>query len=126
MKTDEEMLKLLMQIGFLASGRGNISEAETIFSGVQARQPESAYPLIGRAVNRMNDLDYDGAIRILIGEALERNPGNDLAKGFLGFALRKAGLDEQSREVCREVVDAGRDEVAVAMARAVLEDLERG
>jgi hypothetical protein len=125
METDEGMLKLLMQIGFLASGRGNISEAETIFSGVRAQQPKSAYPLIGKAVNRMNDMDYDGAIRILIGEALAENPESDLAKSFLGFALRKAGLDEQSLEVCREVVDAGRDEVAVAMARAILEDLER-
>lgn len=126
METDEGMLKLLMQIGFLASGRGSISEAETIFSGVRARQPKSAYPLIGKAVNRMNDMDYEGAIRILIGEALAENPESDLAKGFLGFALRKAGLDEQSREVCREVVDAGRDEVAVAMSRAILEDLDRG
>jgi len=125
METDEGMLQLLMQIGFLASGRGNISGAETIFSGVQAQRPESEYPLIGRAVNRLNDLDYEGAIRILISEALEKNPESDLAKGFLGFALRKAGLTGHSREVCREVVDAGRDEVAMAMAAAVLEDLDR-
>lgn len=109
-----------MEIGLAAAGNGYIAQAEQIFRGIEAIQPESELPLIGRAVARLNAGRKLEAIKILQ-SAMEKNPDSDLAMSFLGFALHLAGMKQASRDALTQVVEANNCEEAVALAKSVLE-----
>ena len=55
-------------------------------------------------------------------KALRINPGSDMAKGFLGLALKLSGLTSESRNVLQDVADNGTDANAVNMAKSLLEE----
>ena len=122
MEIDKKMLQLLTEIGFFAAGNGFFVEAEKIFEGIQAVRSESEYPHIGLAWAKINAHKPEEAIAVLKEKALKLNPDNDLAKSYLGLALRLANLNHESESVLQEVVESGRNAEAVNMARAVLEE----
>ena len=125
MEIDTKLVQLLMEVGYLAGGHGFFDESIKIFEGIYAVRPESEYPLIGMAVTRMNARKYEEAVKILWGKALKVNPESDLAKSFLGLALKMAGLTSESQTLLREVVEANRCEEAVSMAKNLLEEIGR-
>ncbi|WP_028320246.1 tetratricopeptide repeat protein [Desulfatiglans anilini] len=120
MQFPADLLKLLMQIGFIASGTGYYREAETIFSGIQAMSPQSEFPSIGKAVNKLNEMDPESAIQILTSEALEINPESDLAKAFLAQAFRQAGLNDRGQTLCNDILNTTEDVFAGRIAEAIL------
>ena len=120
MQPSTESVQRLMEIGFVAVGNGLLTDAEAIFAGVQAVRPDSELPLIGRAFVRMNARQYREAVRLLQ-QAMEKNPESDLAMGFLGAALKLSGMNQTSREVLQQVIDANGSEEAVALAKSLLE-----
>lgn len=114
------LVRLMVEIGYLAGGNGFTDEAEAVFDGLRAVRPESEVPVIGLAVTRMNAGRPLDAVALLEGEALRLNPGSDLARGFLGLALRLAGHASRSHSVLEEVAATATDESAGRMARALL------
>jgi Flp pilus assembly protein TadD len=124
MEIDRELLQILMQSGYLAGGYGFFSEAETIFQGVMAARPESEYPVIGLAVSKMSAGRNDDAVKILHNQALKLNPESDLARSFIGLALKLGGLNEESLTMLKDVVAAGKDETAVKMAQSLIEEIK--
>jgi len=126
MDIDAKKLRLLMQVGFLAGEYGFSGDAETIFEGVRAVRPESESPLIGLAFAKMSSDQMEESIRILEEEALKLNPESDLARGFLGMALKFSGRTEECSRLMKEVVDRNRDEAAVKMARTILDEIGQG
>lgn len=123
MEIETKLIQLLMEAGYLAGGYGFFGESERIFEGIRAVRPESELPLIGLAVSKINEGKHAEASRILWDQALKLNPDSDLAKSFLGLSLKVGGLNSESRALLREVVEANRDEVAVNMARNLLEEI---
>lgn len=126
MAEHRELVQLLMEVGYVAAGNGFYKEAVVIFEGVRAIRPDSPFPEIGAAVLELNRRRANRAITILRDSALVKDPESDLAKSFLGLALRQAGYTQQSRNLLEEVVAANRDPVAVDMAAALLSDRKRG
>ena len=124
MEIDAGSLQLLMEVGFLAGGYGYLGEAEIIFDGLKAVRPQNESPLIGLAFAKMNNNQMDEAIRILEEEALKVNPQSDLARSFLGLALKLSGRVEQCLPILREVVERNSDEAAVKVARGLLEEID--
>ena len=122
MEIDAQLTKLLMEVGYLAGGYGFVSESEKIFNGIAAVRPESEYPYIGLAVTCLNANMNEAAVEILRTRALKANPDSDLAKSFLGLALKLAGMNAESQKVLQEVVDNGGAEEAVNMAKSLLEE----
>lgn len=120
MEIEQTRIQMLMEIGFLAAGRGEINAAETIFNGIKALRPESESPLIGLAVARMNAGNNQEAIAILRDRALALNPLSDMANSFLGLALKLEGLNSQADSILEGVVAGNGDPGAVSMARALL------
>lgn len=116
-----ELVRTLMEVGYVAIGFGRFADAETIFAGVQAARPESELPAIGRAVVRLNSGRPQDAVRLLEGEALKRNPDSDLAKSFLGLALKQTGENSRSRQLLEDVARAGGQTEAVALSKSLLE-----
>ena len=112
-----EMVKILMETGYMALRWGMILKAKTIFEGVQAVRPQSEIPLIGLALFHMHNGKMEEAIRLLKKEALPLNPESEMTRTFLGFLLKKAGFSGESEQVLSEVLkkkDIGREAYAFA------------
>ena len=90
-------IKLLTEVGFLAASRGEVAQAEGIFSGLQRLRPERGFSYIGLAVALLNNRRYDQAATLLF-EALERvnSDERDEVNAFLGLALQLGGRTSES------------------------------
>lgn len=119
MNVSTEVVQNLMEVGYVAAGRGLAPLAERIFAGVEAARPDSPAPAIGRAVAAMNIGEPGEAVELLRASA-EKHPDSDVTKSFLGLALRQAGLNQQSDQLLQDVVANARDPNAKAMADAIL------
>ncbi len=119
---DTALVKLLMEIGYVAVGSGMTPAAEALFQAVRAARPASDGPIIGLAVARLNSGDYAEAVRLLGQDAAKLSPPSELARAFYGLALRKAGSRTESETVLREVCENGRDAAAVALAQSLLQE----
>ena len=122
MEIDTKQVQMMMEIGLLASGYGYFDEAETIFNGLKSARPDSEYPIIGLAINRLNSNKAEEAVGLLRDKALVLNPANDLTKGFLGLAFKLAGFSSDSQAMLEEVVAGDADGQAVEMAKALLKE----
>ena len=116
---DTDILQKMMEVGYVAAGSGQWMEAAAIFDGVQAARPGSEYPDIGMAIVLLNAARTDDAIKTLQ-DSLEEHPESDLAKSFLGLALRQAELTTESDRLLNEVIEADRDPKAVSLAISLL------
>lgn len=116
MKIDSDLLKLLMEMGFLAVTSGRLGEAAVIFKGVAQARPSSAYPRIGLGCVAMGRGDYEGAVDVLSGAPATEQAERDLCQGFLGMALKLAGRHDECREVLSQLQVEGENETAVRMA----------
>ena len=116
------LVRLMMEIGYLATGNGFSAEAEAIFEGVRAVRPGSEVPIIGLAVTRMNTGRPLEAVSMLEQQALRLSPESELSRGFLGLALRLAGHTGQSQSVLEDLAAKATNPCAGAMARALLAD----
>lgn len=121
MEIDSDLLKLLMEIGFLATDQGRLKEAGAIFEGVAKARPNSAYPRIGLGCVAMGLGEFDRAIELLNAAPAKDDGERDLSLGFLGMALKLAGRNDESRIVLSRLLDNGGNEAAVRMAGRLLE-----
>lgn len=119
MNVTTELVRDLMEIGYVAAGRGLAPLAEQIFAGVEAARPESDAPAIGRAVAALNAGEPADAAEILR-NSLQTHPESDVVRAFFGLALRRAGMTQQSDQVLNELVATSRDPSAAALADAIL------
>ena len=122
MEVETSLIKLLMELGYVATGQGLHTEAEVIFTGVRAARPKSEYPLIGLAITKMNAGEYEEAIRLLE-EARELNPSNWLSASFLGLAFKLKGEQAKSRAILEEVLQNAQQKEAINMAQALLAEM---
>lgn len=121
MKIDSNLLKLLMEMGFLAVNTGRLGKAAVIFKGVAQARPESVYPHIGLGCVAMGRGDYAGATEILNNAPVTERAERDLCQGFLGMALKLDGRHGESRQVLIRLQTEGENEVAVRMAGRLME-----
>ena len=121
MKIDSDLLKVLMEMGFLAIKAGKLGEAETIFQGVAQARPTSGHPQIGLGCVAMGRGDFDKAVEILEGAPAKEREERDLCMGFLAMALKLDGRSEECREVVARLQAEGKNEVAVRMAGRMME-----
>jgi len=115
-----ETVQTLMEIALMAGGHGRVAEAQAICIGLQVVRPESELPAVALAIAQMNAGRHTEAAELLR-SAVIKNPESDTAMSMLGFALRKCGLMQASRDVAQQVVDANNDPQAVGLAKAILE-----
>jgi hypothetical protein len=114
-----ELMQLLMELGYVAIGRGLQRQAAAIFNGVTAARPRSELPLVGLAVNGINFGNFLDASKILI-EALKINRNSGIAKCFLAIAVKALGGTSHANDLAREVVEECDDPAAKALAESFL------
>jgi hypothetical protein len=118
-----DLVRTLLEIGYVAVGRGLQSHAEDIFHGLIAARPESELPIIGLAVCKMNFGDFASATKLLSEDAIRINPASSMAKCFLGVVSHYCGAKNETLAIMNEVVESGNDESAVNIAKSVLEEI---
>lgn len=121
MEIDIELLKLLMQMGFLATHKGRLGEAAAIFEGVNQARPNSAFPHIGLGCVAMGRGDFSKAVEVLRNAPATLTSERELCNGFMGLAFKMDGQAEESRTILTQLLNEGENEVAVRMAGKLLE-----
>lgn len=119
LNVNSDVVRQLMEVGYVAAGRGLTPFAERIFAAVEAVRPDSDAPAIGQAMAMLNAGEPGEAVSILRA-ASAKFPQSETVKSFLGLALQVAGMNQESTTLLREVLDKGSDLKAKAMAEAVL------
>lgn len=116
---DDKLLKLLADIGFMASGVGLPKNAFAIFAGIEKARPDSPMPSIGIAMEFMNRRRHQEAIDILHKEGLARDPESPTVKAFIGMGLMLEGRSKESEEMLTPLLDSDDPEASV-MAKELL------
>ena len=119
---DDKLLKMLADIGFMASGTGLPKNAFAIFNGIEKARPDSALPSIGFAMEFMNRKRYQEALDILHKEGLTKEPGNDSVKAFIGMGLMLAGRNKEGEDTLQPLLDS-KDAIAATMAKELLHNI---
>lgn len=102
---DSEDVRLLTEIGFLASARGDVSRAEVIFGALSLSRSDEAFPHIGLATALMNARRPGEAAALLAKIAIPPGADSDLAQAMRGLALQLDGQTTQSTRVLRDLTD---------------------
>ncbi len=93
-------VRLLLEVGFMSCGAGNIRAAESIFSGLRALRPDEASSFIGLAMARIEAGAAQDAVSILRGAAGFPFSKNIEYKVFFSISLIAAGQrNEAEREL---------------------------
>ena len=119
MNVTSETAKLLLEIGEMAAWSGDTNDARKILEGLQASRPDSPLPAVGLAVAYMNEGRNELAMMVLT-DALQQDESCDIARWHLALACKLGGLDDRSRKLCQQVIDAGRDETSIQLAEILL------
>ncbi len=119
---DDNLLKTLADIGFMASGTGLPKHAFGIFNGIEAARPDSPLSTIGFALEFMNRKRHQEAIDILHREGLARHPDDPAIKAFLGMALMFEGRNKESENLLKPLLDVSDVEPA-EMAKELLANI---
>ncbi|MDR2735552.1 MAG: HrpB1 family type III secretion system apparatus protein [Puniceicoccales bacterium] len=117
-----DIIRMLMDIGYVAAGCGLKSHAESIFDALIAARPSSELPLIGLAVVKITFGRISEASKILTETVTKINPDSQLAKAFFGLLLKQIGSNHESEIVLNEVIKNNSDEDAVTLAKSILSD----
>jgi hypothetical protein len=118
-----DLVKTLLEIGYVAIGRGLQSHAEDIFQGLSTARPESELPIVGLAVCKMNFGDFASASKLLVEDALVINPSSSIAKCFLGVVSHYCGAKSEALIIMNEVLENSNDNSAINIAKSVIEEI---
>ncbi|MDR1366760.1 MAG: hypothetical protein LBJ13_02525 [Puniceicoccales bacterium] len=115
-----EMLRLLVNIGYVATGSGKKKHAEVIFEGVIAARPQNELLYVAYAFMRMVFGEYTEASKLLMEKALRINPDSEIAKAFYGMLLHQVGRRGESYVILNQVKENGKDVDAIALAECII------
>ncbi len=118
-----DMVKDLMEIGYVAIGRGSQTAAEDIFNGICAARPESELPIIGLAISKMNFGDFISASKLLSEKAFPLNPNNSLTKCFIGVVYFYCGAKKESLAIMEDILSNSEDESAIKIAQNISSEI---
>ncbi len=119
-----ETLRLLADIGFMATSGGFSPQARNLFAAIEHARPDSVLPHIGNALNSMNMNKHQEALEILEKKALKLEPENSTVKAFMGMALMMLGRNNES-ERCLSALTGSDDALAASLASNLLIELKQ-
>ncbi|MDR0418425.1 MAG: hypothetical protein LBH08_03265 [Puniceicoccales bacterium] len=117
-----EMLRLLVNIGYVATGSGKRKNAEIIFEGVIAARPQNELLYVAYAFMRMVFGEYTEASKLLMEKALKINPESEIAKAFYGMLLYQVKQRGESYTILNQIKENGKDMDAIALAECIIKE----
>jgi len=118
-----ETLRLISDIGFMATSNGLSTQAKSIFDAVELLRPDSVLPDIGKALNYLNLNQFQNALDVLEKKALKKEPDDPTVNAFIGMALMLMGRNNESEGFLKPVLNQD-DKVAANLASTLLEELK--
>ncbi|MDR1590923.1 MAG: hypothetical protein LBR92_02925 [Puniceicoccales bacterium] len=115
-----EMIRLLLDIGYVSTGSGRRQDAENIFESVIAARPKQELAFIAYSFMRMVFGEYVEASHLLIEKALKINPKSEMAQAFYGLLLYQVGRKGESSVILTNIVDSGEDKDAYQLAESII------
>jgi tetratricopeptide (TPR) repeat protein len=85
-KQCKEDFVLFIEAGFIAVNQADEDSALKLFKAAEALDPSNALPKVGLGYLHLHLLDLKKACKLLE-EALEMEPGNDMARAMLGISM---------------------------------------
>ncbi|QKV54384.1 hypothetical protein [Comamonas antarctica] len=101
---DKGDVQLLIQVGFLAAGRGDVAAALRIFEALAVLRPEQAFAFVGLGSALMNAGRAGEAVQRLQAVSLPPGAEADMLDSFKALALQLAGRHSESRSLLRQLV----------------------
>ena len=119
-RVDLKITRLLLQIGLIRARAGGYDEALRIIRAVKAFRADLPHPGVALGLTllyqgRMQDAQQE------LTAVLAAFPSHQLARALLGLVYRESGRGDW-QSTLREVIEDGRDEWAVGLARACLKN----
>lgn len=118
----EDDLVMLFELGNLAREQGKLRQAEAIFRGILAVRGDVAGGYMGLSRVHMDQGRVEEALQLLQATAALEGKHRDLGQAFLGSMLLIAGRAREAVRILQPVVDSGRQNDGVALARSLLEN----
>ena len=119
-----ETLRLLADIGFMATSGGFSKQARSLFDAIELARPDSVLPHIGKALNYMNLNMHQEALDTLEKKALKLEPDNATVQAFMGMALMLLGRSSESERCLNGITDS-EDTLAASLASNLLSELRQ-
>lgn len=118
-----ETLRLLADIGFMATSNGMSLQAKSIFRAIGHIRPKSVLPHIGLALNHLNLNQFQDALDVLEKKALKVEPDNPTVRAFIGMSLMLMGRNSESEKFLVSLTDSD-DALAASLAENLLGELK--
>jgi predicted Zn-dependent protease len=115
---DLKVTRLLLEIGVMAVWIKRVEDGERIIQCIKAFRDDVPHPSTAYAAGLIYQGHTQAAIKELEG-ALQRFPNHQLGKSLLALAYADEGR-RGWQELCKQVIDDGRDEWAIELARETL------
>jgi predicted Zn-dependent protease len=115
-----EMIRFLVDMGYLATGSGRKQDAENIFEAVLAARPGDVLPLVACSFMRIVFGEYVEASHLLIDRALKIDPTHEMAQVFYGLLLYQVGRKGESSLILKRIIDNGKDQDAITLAESIM------
>jgi tetratricopeptide (TPR) repeat protein len=95
MKKYKEDFILLAEAGFIAVNQADEDAAVKLFKAAELLDPTNFLPKIGFGYLHLHKLELKQAVKNFE-EVLEKEPGNDMAKAFMGlcYSLMPSGIEK--------------------------------
>jgi predicted Zn-dependent protease len=114
-----EMIRLLIDIGYVSTGSGRKRDAENIFESVIAARPTQELPFVAYSFMRMVFGEYVEALHLLVEKALKINPKSEMAQAFYGLLLHQVGRKSESDIILGDIMNNGEDKDAYQLAESI-------
>jgi hypothetical protein len=105
---DEDVIKLLAEIGLSAAIRGCGDAARPIFDALTLLRPDNPLAVIGKALGEISDNRPEDAISILRTAGVNNEGAPDEMRAIYLLALCLAGHQIDASLLCRRLLDGGR------------------
>lgn len=100
---EPDEVRLLTQVGFIASAHADIDRVERIFGAILRVRPEQSTGFLGMAVGLLNASRAHEAVALLERAHLPAGEEADMVEAFLGLALQMDARTSDSTRVLRKV-----------------------
>jgi Tfp pilus assembly protein PilF len=117
-----EMIRLLLDIGYVSTGSGRRQDAENIFESIIAARPKQELSFVAYSFMRMVFGEYVEASHLLIEKALKINPASEMAQAFYGLLLYQVGRKGESDVILSGIMGKGEDKDAYQLAESIIKE----
>jgi len=122
---EENLPRLLLEMGYFALKRGSLSDAHALLKGAQALRPQDPTPNMFRGMAHFAAGDYVEAEKSYRG-ILEAHAQDDLTRTFLAESLIAQKRWSEAQTILAAVIKSDRHKAAAGFALELLNGLARG